>query len=276
MMRYKYFLKKRNYTIVKVKRSRSQMMRLLIYIVLFVLIAGVYATIDYLGPKEIKLKADNAFGLPCVRARSLIVQEYNKGGELWATRGMIIYKLKKGSNKFTRVAHVPTGLSIFWLRNFSLLRRLTVRPECIEMVITPKGDICALSAGRFWHLAPGKKRFTETLRLSHYGFGDQGIRNDGIVCVNDSVIYFGEYFQNTERTKVSIYKSKNSGRSWEIAYEFKPDQIGHIHAIQKDPYTDKLWISSGDKDTESMIAYTEDEFKSMVIVGQGSQIWRAS
>ncbi|MBN1186979.1 MAG: hypothetical protein JXB49_32175 [Bacteroidales bacterium] len=253
---------------------RNKKLRRIVFIMIFVLMSVVYATIDYIGPKEIKLKTDNAFGLPCLRARGLIVQEYNKEGDLWASRGMIIYKLNKGSNKFTRIAHVPTGCSIFWLRNFSLFRRLTVRPECIEMVVTPKGDICALSAGNFWHLASGEKHFTKTLRLSHYGFGDQGIRNDGIVCVNDSVIYFGEYFQNPEKTKVNIFKSENSGRSWVVVREFQPGQIRHIHAIQKDPFSDKLWVCTGDNNEESMVSYSQDDFKTLIQIGEGSQIWR--
>jgi hypothetical protein len=202
------------------------------------------------------------------------VQEYDKNGILWATRGMIVYKLNKGENKFDRVAHIPTGLSFFWLRNFSIFRRITIRPECVEMVATNKGDICALSAGRIWFLPSGSKKFKETLQLSHYGLGDQGIRNDGLINIYDSTVYFGEYFKNPNREKVSIFKSINNMVSWQEVYDFKPGQIRHIHAIQKDPYTEKLWVSTGDLDEESMIAWSNNEFRSIVQIGRGSQLWR--
>lgn len=260
---------------IKARKSRNQRMRrFLLSILLFILLISIYVTIDYKGPKEIKLRSDDAFGLSCQRARGLIVQEYDIKGNLWATRGMIIYKLEKGSNKFTRVKHIPTGLSIFWLRNFSILRRLTVRPECIEMVITGTGDICALSAGSIWYFSEENNKFIKTFELAHYGFGDQGIRNVGIVSVNDSTLYFGEYFRNLEKTSVRVFKSENSGRSWKVVKEFKPGQIRHIHAIQKDPYSDRLWICTGDGNEESMVAYTQDDFKTIVPIGQGNQIWR--
>jgi len=108
----------------------------------------VYLFIDYRGPEKIPLNNDIAFGFPCLRAKDLVVQEYDKDGNLWATRGMKIYQLKKNDNKFIRIAHVPTGFSIYWLRNFSIIRKLTIRPECVEMVPTNTGDLCAISAGK--------------------------------------------------------------------------------------------------------------------------------
>jgi len=242
--------------------------------ILIAIVVAIYLTLDYQGPSEISLKPDTAFGFSCLRAKDLVVQEYDTSENLWATRGMIVYKLKKSDNKFIRIAHIPTGLTIFWLRNFSILRRLTLRPECVEMVVTNNGDICALSAGRIWLLPSSRKKFKETLQLSHYGYGDQGIRNDGIIDINDSTVFFGEYFRNPKREKVRIFKSINNMSSWQEVYEFKLGHIHHIHAIQKDPYTEKLWVLTGDKDEESMIAWSNNEFKSIVQIGHGSQLWR--
>lgn len=237
-------------------------------------VAVIYLVLDYHGPRKISLKNDTAFGLPCLRARDLIVQEYDQNGTLWASRGMIIYKLDKDHHKFTKVAHVPARLSLFWLRNFTILRKFTVRPECIEMVSTGSGDICALSAGKIYHLQPGEKKFKETFILDHYGFGDQGMRNDGIVSVGDGTLYFGEYFSNPERTEVKLYKSNNNGRSWEVAFSFPEGQIRHIHAVQKDPWFGKLWVCTGDADHESMLAFSADSFRTVTSIGQGNQIWR--
>lgn len=241
----------------------------------FLLLISIYLSSDFIGPSEIPLNPSSAFGFSCLRAKDLIVQEYDKNGNLWATRGMIIYKQKKGENKFIRIAHVPTGFSIFWLRNFSVVRKLTIRPECVEMVITDKGDICALSAGKMWILNVGANKFKETLKLLHYGFGDQGIRNVGLTDINDSTVVFGEYYKNPKLSKVRIFKSSNNMNSWDVAYEFQPGQIRHIHAIQTDPYSNQRWICTGDVKEQPMIAYSDDEFKTITKIGNGSQLWRA-
>lgn len=264
---------------LKVKKTLISLSykKLLLFSTTFLTLAIVvlYLFIDYRGPSEISLKSDKIFGLSCLKAHDLVVQEYDKNGNLWASRGMIIYKLKSGENKFVRIAHTPTGLSIFWLRNFSILRRITIRPECIEMVTTDKGDICVLSAGRMWLLPSGGEEFKETFELSHFGPSDQGIRNNGILSTNDSTVFFGEYFQNTDREKVRIFKSKNNMSSWQETYEFTPKFTRHIHAIQKDPYTEKLWVLTGDLNNECNIAWSNDEFNTMHTIGSGSQVWRA-
>ncbi len=248
--------------------------RLFLVALLILLTGTFYFSKDYSGAETISLTNNVAFGLPCLSACELVVQEYDKDGNLWASRGMIIYKLEKGDNKFRKIAHVPTGFSIFWLRNFSIIRKLTLRPECIEVVVTSSGNISALSAGKIWLLKKGEKIFKETLKLTHYGFGDQGIRNDGLLNLHDSVFLFGEYFINPDHAEVRLFKSTNNQNSWDAIYKFRPGQIRHIHAVQKDPYSDRLWVCTGDVSEESIIAWSDDEFQTINIIGQGSQVWR--
>ncbi|MBE9569190.1 MAG: hypothetical protein IMF11_01065 [Proteobacteria bacterium] len=75
-----------------------------------VIVLTVYLAWDYRGPLEISLRSDKAFGLPCFRAKDLLVQGHDF---LWATRGMVVYRLWKGESKFVRQYHIPTGFSIF-------------------------------------------------------------------------------------------------------------------------------------------------------------------
>lgn len=234
----------------------------------------IYLVWDYRGPKEINLKTDQAFGLSCLRARDLMVQEYDNHGNLWASRGMLIYRLRNGENSFTKVSRVPTGFSVYWLRNFTLVRRLTIRPECMEVLVTDNGNICALSAGKMWYWSDDDKKFIASLSLRHYGIGDQGIHNNGILSVNDTILYFGEYFQNPDKNPVRIYKSVNGGQTWNVVYEFEQGQIRHIHALVKDPYTEKIWICTGDYNKESMVAWSDDGLQTIIPIGRGSQIWR--
>ena len=90
---------------------------------IIITVFAVYLAWDYRGPLEISLQPDNACGLPCLRAEDLLVQGHDTEGHLWATRGMVAYRLRKSDSKFVRQYHVPTGFSIFWLRNFSIVRQ---------------------------------------------------------------------------------------------------------------------------------------------------------
>ncbi|MFH0759149.1 MAG: hypothetical protein V2B15_17815 [Bacteroidota bacterium] len=234
----------------------------------------IYLVIDFSGPGKIPLKEDRVFGLNCLRAKDLIVQEFDSNGDLWATRGMIVYSLPKGEREFIKVAHVPTRFSIFWLRNFTIVRRLTLRPECVELVRTGKGDLCALSAGILWALPAGEKKFTASIKIAHYGFGDQGVRNDGILSIGESTVYFGEYFSNEKEGEVNLLRSTDDQESWQTAYHFPPGEIRHIHAVQSDPYTGKIWLCTGDANPASRVGWTDDHFNTLHTIGSGSQMWR--
>jgi hypothetical protein len=242
---------------------------------LLIIFLFAYFIGDYIGPKVIPISQDNKFGMPCLRAKDLIVQQYDSKRNLWATRGNLIYKREEEGSKFIRMAHVPTGFSIFWLSNFSIFRRLTKKPECLEIAINVNGDICALSAGFMWYCEYGENIFHKSLKLNHYGMKvGRGILSTGILSANNNVMFFGEYFRNELRTFVRVYRIENAGRSWSIAYEFSPRIIRHIHSIQLDPYSGKLWICAGDTDEEARIGWSDDLFKTFNLIGQGSQIWR--
>ena len=248
----------------------------MVYILIFLLLVFMYLMLDYKGPDVIPLKPAIVFGMVCFRAKDLIVQEYDDWGNLWATRGMIIYKLPKGENRFKRIARVSTGLSIFWLFNFSIIRKLTQKLECIEITVSVTGNICAFSAGYMWHGENNSNRFTKAMKLPHFGIGTgRGVLSNGLLKVNHDLLLFGEYFRNEERTGVNIYSSKDFGRTWDRAFEFGSGRIRHIHALQKDPYAHKVWICTGDRDNESMIGWSSDSFRNIDFIGQGSQVWRS-
>jgi hypothetical protein len=246
--------------------------------VLYVLTVFViaYFTFDYFGPKEIPLRPVKVFGLNGFGANDLMVQEYDNAGNLWATRGMTIYKLAKGDQIFTRIAHVPVGFSLFWILNFSLVRRLAQRYECLEIVMSAYGEVCAFAAGYMIYGNVYNRKFERKMKLPHFGIGiGRGMLSNGLLKVDNRHLFFGEYFRNENRTKVQVFRSDNFGQQWEMVYEFSDKTIRHIHALQKDPYTGNLWICTGDLDSESMIGWTDDHFKSIHFIGSGTQTWRA-
>jgi len=245
-------------------------------VILFVFSLLIYLIIDYTGPKKILLEKDIVFNMKCMRAKDLMVQEYDNEGNLWASRGLILYRLAREDDKFVRMTRVPSGFSLFWLNSFSLFRKFTLRPECVEMTIADSGAICAFSSGKMWIASVYTGKFHKTFTLPNYGFKvGRGIMSTGLARYNNGEFLIGEYFSNPDRTSVNIYRKVPGRMQWETVYEFKKGQIRHIHAIQSDPYTGKLWICTGDEDDEAMIGWSDDRFKSINVIGSGSQVWRA-
>jgi len=237
----------------------------------------IYLFLDYYGPKEIPLERDHILGMSITRANGLLVQEHDSEGRLWATRGMCAYRLNIQKTCLERQYHIPTGISLYWLRNFSFVRLLTRRPECIELLPSTDGSAVAMSAGQMWHRPGENSEFTQTLKLRHYRInGDLGIWHDGLVKLHGGSILFGEYFRNSKHTDVRLYGSNDGGKNWHVAYEFPAGQIRHIHAVQQDPYTGKIWVLTGDEGKAAMMLWSTDEGKTLTPLGGGQQKWRAT
>ena len=47
-----------------------------------------------------------------------------------------------------------------------------------------------------------------------------------------------------------------------------------MHGIVYDPFRDRLWIGTGDTAQESKLFYTDDDFATVNVLGQGDQGWR--
>ena len=248
---------------------------LFIYACIFLLFA-IYSIFDYIGPPKIYLKPFELLGVPAFRSKDLLIQGTDIENKIWATRGMVVYKYSDSDKAFFRKYHIPTGLSIHWLRNFNLVRKITLRPECVELLPLSDTESVAMSAARVWYKSISNSKFEDTLFLPNYGIGrGQGIRNSGITYAGNSTLFMGEYYLNVNRTPVRIFSSYNKGQSWDTAFIFKPGEIRHIHSIQKDPFSNRSWICTGDLDEESMIAWSDDNFISLNPLGKGGGMWRS-
>ena len=96
----------------------------------------------------------------------------------------------------------------------------------------------------------------------------------GIAVDKNDNVYFGEYDCTIRPHNIQIFKGSKDGAIWEVAYEFPAGDIFHIHSIRYDPFRDRLWICSGDRDEESRLMYTDDEFQTVQTLGDGDQGWR--
>jgi hypothetical protein len=110
---------------------------------------------------------------------------------------------------------------------------------------------------------------TELFRIKR---GKRPLRR-GICVVGRSVI-LGDYWGNPKREPVCIYEIHLDTGRVETLYQFGAGTVRHIHVVEKDPYSDFLWISTGDLDLECMIALLDPYTKELRTIGHSSQEWR--
>jgi hypothetical protein len=151
-----------------------------------------------------------------------------------------------------------------WKASFFLTRRL-FRAE-ITHLYHFQGDtwMCIAKKGIFRY-NNNSKLFEKCCDI------EKGSRPMNLCQAKDGTIYYGEYCFNPDMKPMRIFQSKDNGDTWTVAYEFKQGEINHIHGIFNDPFSDKIWVATGDEDSACIFGYTEDGFATLVRKYQGSQ-----
>jgi hypothetical protein len=173
------------------------------------------------------------------------------------------------TNKISHYASINGDLLYSLFSRFYLTRRF-FRAEITNLYELSNGtEICIAKKGIF------RKEKNETTLKKCFSI-KRGSRPMNL-CINDEEhIFFGEYFSNKQKQAVNIYTSKDKGLTWSIAYTFTAGNINHIHGLFWDRYTKRIWITTGDRENECIIAYTENSFKTLNIVFRGGQEFRAT
>jgi hypothetical protein len=103
----------------------------------------------------------------------------------------------------------------------------------------------------------------------------RGSKPLNICILPNGHIFWGEYFQNMDKEAVNIYASTDNGLTWRVVYTFPKGNINHVHGLFYDPYTQRIWVLTGDRGEECIIGYTDDEFKTFHVVLRGGQEYRS-
>jgi len=197
---------------------------------------------------------------------------YVDGKTIYVSRGYSIYK--SNNNKNWSLDGKLKDSKYGFLSHFSRMLNRLLRIEPASMLLLEDGSRVVSGKKGIFVAKPNSEDYLKTFGLP------RGNKPLNICLHSNGCLYFGEYilnggFANTERTEVHVYKSEDNGLTWNICYTFPKNTIRHIHGIFYDKYTDKMWITTGDKDDESLIANTPDGFKSLNIVKEGAQKYRA-
>jgi len=93
------------------------------------------------------------------------------------------------------------------------------------------------------------------------------------LCGANGAFYYGEYRSNPERSPVHIWRKQEAGADWQPVWRFTG--VRHVHGVFHDPYTDALWLTTGDQGEEVGIWRTQDDFETLERIVGGSQQCRA-
>jgi hypothetical protein len=101
--------------------------------------------------------------------------------------------------------------------------------------------------------------------------------NRAICTSATGLTYIADYLPNEERREpIHVFRSKDF-RSFEIAWTFPPGDIRHIHALIPDTEDPgRIWVLTGDRDPESRILYTDDDFGTLHVFLSSGQLTRAT
>jgi hypothetical protein len=188
---------------------------------------------------------------------------------LYAARGYTLLRLEvvAGGVKQHAVAEYKAPL---WRRATSSMP-LTFRlvRDGFHALAIQSGHLIAAVPGAIITLPPAESEF----RVMHKVV--RGSRPLHVCSVLDGPVYFGEYFDNRERSEVHIYGSQDHGDTWHIAYTFPQGAIRHVHSIVYDRWQDCLWILTGDNGDECRILRASCDLKNIETVLAGNQQARA-
>ncbi len=93
------------------------------------------------------------------------------------------------------------------------------------------------------------------------------------IVISKNCIVFGEYGRNSSKNEVPLWVSRDDGKSFKVLNEIR--NIKHIHGAYKDPYSNSIWVTTGDQDGECfLIEFTDEDFSNPKFYGDGSQKWR--
>lgn len=114
----------------------------------------------------------------------------------------------------------------------------------------------------------GGRSWTRRLELPPSS-GPMGVLPTGF-CAHDGTWFLGEYPLATDVTP-TVRRSRDRGRSWETVCSLP--SVRHVHAVQADPYTGTIWLTTGDVGEGCSIGRLREGGYDRI--GAGDQSWRA-
>jgi hypothetical protein len=156
-----------------------------------------------------------------------------------------------------------------WIFGLFRLSRRALRLDKCNVVPVEDGFI-AIRQGKVFHYDENAKKLERVLSLKNC----RNVLHQSITVIDRKELYFGEYGMNSSGSEVPVYRSLDSGRSWQAIFVFPPGKIKHVHGCYYDPIEEKIWVLTGDFENECHILCADRDFKKVEWIGDGQQTYR--
>lgn len=154
-----------------------------------------------------------------------------------------------------------------------LARRAARLDKCNPFPVFEGGRLAAVVAirlGEVYRIDLDSGEVTATLRLRNC----RNVLHQSICVTPKGYLYFGEYGTNPDYRPVPVYRSRDGGRSWEVAHEFPAGAVRHVHGCFWDPHGRRVWVATGDGKGEAYLVSGDEELNDLRFYGDGSQDYR--
>ncbi len=193
-----------------------------------------------------------------------------EGEVLWASHGHEVWCSPDGGRRWERDGTLPIPSWRRALEPFPLLKRIS-RGGVTGIWPQSDGSRICIVPKMILRAEVDSPEYQCVFRFP------RGFRPLNLCQGKNGSIYWGEYFLNLTRSApVHIFRSKNGGKDWEVAFTFPRGSICHVHRIVHDPYEDAFMVCTGDRNGEAGIWKTTDDFRTLKPLVQGEQRYRTA
>jgi len=195
---------------------------------------------------------------------------FSKDGKLFLGRKYDLYSYSTEQHT-ELIARVPCS----WKRKVIAPSRLLCRLFRHELrgasIFSDGTKIIATRKGLYY----GAKNETILHRAEMPLLDPPVIGPSNITLTKDEKILWGEYWGNPDLRAVRIFVSYDKGRSYEPIWQFKPNEIKHVHNIVEDTQDDCYWVLAGDHFKQPGIGRLSKDLKQFDWLVKGEQKYRA-
>ena len=159
---------------------------------------------------------------------------------------------------------------------FSRVFERLLRTEVKTAVALSENDILISHRGSAYQINLSTGVMVKELQYRNGMSGPRRLTTLAGVSGFDDGVAFGEYTLNSQRKNPSavFFRSKLSG-TWKKMFEFEPGIVRHIHGLVPDAENGCVYILTGDFGKEAGIWKATNNFKEVIPILTGSQMYRS-
>lgn len=193
-------------------------------------------------------------------ADTIFVSKFNK-----------LYEYKIGDQKPIEIFAFPIDVKTY-ISKFNVVLRRLFRIDIRYGIKLNSSQIALVYINKIYKLDFIHKRIVSSVDIPRGSRPLNIVQINGLNGFSDG-FYFGEYFDNPQKSIVHIFEYIND--ELKIVYSFDENIINHIHNLIPDKINNCIWVLAGDFDDGAAIFKATDNFKNVERIVYGNQCFRS-